>query len=139
MCLFWPGELSGPACKRHFRKLLGAEDLLQVVDARAEESNETWTSQWGSHCVLPLCLPQYPHRPALVFGSLSAPCRRAAPGTTFPSFTFNMWFGKRKKGGTKRVTNVICFGGEVTVPANPFPASSSGATVAGMAGTGLRK
>ena len=34
--LFWPGEPSGPACKRRFRKLVGAEDLLQVVDALAE-------------------------------------------------------------------------------------------------------
>lgn len=45
---------------------------------------------------------------------------------------------QEKKDGTKTVMNVISFGGEVTIPINAFPASSSSATAAGMVGKGMK-
>lgn len=36
VCLFWPKKLSGPACKRCFKKPVGAKELLKLVGAFAE-------------------------------------------------------------------------------------------------------
>lgn len=95
------------ACKRCFRKLVGAEHLLQVLSQKKTPMGKSLFFLFSSHSSLtdqhwfreelfareqPLwCIQSHGQE------TLSGQCQPAAPDIAFPLFTFKMWFSERKR------------------------------------------